>query len=765
MVPFSGMSRQKTQNENASVVSKEIHPYIFYTDARIKELQEAIQRDTTVRREWQRIVSLAEDKNSNTQLGAIDNLGLAYRMTGEKQYAEKLKEILFSYCNKNVWEEDNLLNRNPSWHAGLLLAKVTRTVAVGYSCIYNYLSPSERKLIVEALVNKGILPTLNDWLIGPQRIHSFDSMGHNWWSVCVFEAGIAVLAIRNEEPRAKEWLDEILKSIPQWIDYQGTILGHKPANFDREGGFYESVNYASFAICSLLKFRLAYLNTFPKAEFVSVPVLDKIDKFFIDVCYPNSGPLMSVNFGDGEFGPNDENPINLLLANGFYKGRYRWYFSQNKLGHRPIGNRSVNDMSPAAFDLIYSLDLEKQSVPDSPGLPLSALYPDMGWAMLRSSWNKDATLLAIKSGFTFNHAHADAGSYILYHNGKNLIVDSGSSSYDAPEYTKYFCQSDAHNVVLFNGKGENPEDRATGSNNPGHLYSLLDAGDMKYIYANASGPYARYLMRNFRHFVWIGNTILVIDDLKSYEPGQFEWLLHYEGTPEIKGKDIKIVDGNAGVVVRPLFPGTLESSGKLKLQIKEGASLRRSGAPVSYYSILNPIPERVTKFVTAILLPDKDHPEKLPEIETFEGKNMLGVKISDGNKVTYVYYNLMADGRIMHEPSHNVFDGWETDATMVAMTFAADNKQLNPDNVIDYMVVDGSYLRKNGKMAMSSLSKVFMIARNEGSKLNVFLDGQPLIDLRLRASRKPSKALLNNQSVVVNFDEPSNMVQFTKTGD
>ena len=27
----------------------------------------------------------------------------------------------------------------------------------------------------------------------------------------------------------------------------------------------------------------------------------------------------------------------------------------------------------------------------------------------------DATLVAIKSGFTWNHAHADAGSFVLFH--------------------------------------------------------------------------------------------------------------------------------------------------------------------------------------------------------------------------------------------------------------------------------------------------------------------------------------------------------------
>ncbi|MGQ8336209.1 heparinase II/III domain-containing protein [Sunxiuqinia sp. A32] len=742
------------------------HPYLFYSPKHIEQLQNAISSNSSIENEWLQLIDLVSD-SQKSGLGAVDNLGLAYLMTGEINYAKKLKEILFSYCNRQVWEEDNLINRKPSWNAGLLLAKITRTIAVGYDCIYDYLTPEERKFIVDNLVNKGILPTLNDWLIGFKRIHSFDSMGHNWWSVCVYNAGIAILAILDEDPRAGDWLNEIVKSIPQWVEYQGTVFGHKPANFDREGGFYEGVNYAAFAISALLKFRLAYLNTFPDTGFIDLPVLDKVDKFFIDACYPNSGGLMSVNFGDGEFGANDENPVALLLANGLYKERYNWYLNQFEKKERFSGSGFRNDESPLAFDLIYSPGIDKHQIPDSPDLPHSALYPDMGWAMLRNSWDKNATLLAIKSGFNFNHAHADAGSFILYHNGKNLICDSGSGNYSDPNYVRYFCQSEAHNVVLFNGEGENKEDRYTGSNNPGHLYSLLDAGDMKYIYANASGPYAQHLMRNFRHFLWIGNTILVIDDLKSYEPGQFEWLLHYNGDTSVKDGDITIADEDAEVVVRPLFPETLEIPGKdndekLKLRVKEGPATRSSRPPVPYYSILNPKKERVAKFVTAIFLKNNQSGSFLPKVETSEGDKFLKIKITDNEKVTYVYYNLVADGRIMHEPSINTFDGWETDATMVAISYNANEKNMGVDEALDYTVIDGSYLRKEDKIVMSSLSKVFMIAKREGATVDLYLDGQPIIDLQLRAIGSPTKVLVNNKPATISFDAFSKLFRLEK---
>jgi len=156
------------------------HPYLFYTSDRIKRLQYSIKQDTLVQREWKNLIdrvdkSLTQEGNS----GSIDDLGLVYIMTRDKKYAAKIKQILFASCKRENWESIGLLSRTPPWNAGLNLSKTCYSVGVGYDCIYDYLTPEERKTIVEGLVRLGILPTMNDWVLGGKRIHSFDSMGHN----------------------------------------------------------------------------------------------------------------------------------------------------------------------------------------------------------------------------------------------------------------------------------------------------------------------------------------------------------------------------------------------------------------------------------------------------------------------------------------------------------------------------------------------------------------------------------------------------------
>lgn len=54
--------------------------------------------------------------------------------------------------------------------------------------------------------------------------------------------------------------------LPEWFDFNGDILQRKPRTFDRDGGMYESINYASFGSAEALLFRMAWLNSHPGSK-------------------------------------------------------------------------------------------------------------------------------------------------------------------------------------------------------------------------------------------------------------------------------------------------------------------------------------------------------------------------------------------------------------------------------------------------------------------------------------------------------------------
>ncbi|MCX7012812.1 MAG: hypothetical protein NTW86_09690 [Candidatus Sumerlaeota bacterium] len=72
------------------------------------------------------------------------------------------------------------------------------------------------------------------------------------------------------------------------------------------------------------------------------------------------------------------------------------------------------------------------------------------------------------------------------------------------------------------------------------------------------------------------------------------------------------------------------------------------------------------------------------------------MKTTQAGMTTKVYLNLMADGRIMHVNSHNAFDGLETNAYLLALTYRGDGDLGDPDGAVRWFIGSGSYLRKNG---------------------------------------------------------------------
>ena len=729
-------------------------PRLFYTPEQTERLRRRVEQDGGFRDAWLRMRDRADrllaqelvsreyaesgtgqhgnyGRPSSQMVGMASTLGLAYQMTGEKRYAEKLRGALIHYGRYSRWAGD--AKRTPPWHSELNTARFCYGYAVGYDCIHDVLSEAERTSIAESIIRLGILPTLNDWVLPGERIHALDSMGHNWWSVCVSMAALAALSLLGDVPQAEHWVGEVSEAFPEWFSYTGNVLQNKSPNFDRKGAFYESVNYANYALSEYLLFRLAYRNVFPGARPPDIPLLETAGDFFVHTCYPTSTSMLSVNFGDSSLRATGARTVRLLLANGYEADAYHWYLGRT--------DRGLND----PVGLLYDDTKAMQRPPHS--LPKSMLYPDIGWVILRSSWEDGATVLAAKSGFTWNHAHPDAGSFILFHAGRPLIIDSGNCSYSRREYSSYYRQSKAHNVVLIDGEAQNPEacprgDR--GVKTPGRLYHLLDVAGIKYVFADATGPTAWRFSRNYRHFLWIDDVILIFDDIRTHEAGKLEWLLHYDGSVQRADSDLIVSNEEAQLRVRPLFPETID------IVEKTGLRDHDPDTEVTYLALSPPEPAREAKFVTALVPTTSGR--RPPRLERLSSDNAIGVRIDNDRTITDVWLNLMADGRRMHRNSNNIIDGWDTDAYLIAMTRPAGSDESDPDAIERYVVACGSYLRKKDKVALHSLSKVYTVFTNGRADMDVALEGQPILRASLRAVEKPRTVVLNGEPMTPVYD-------------
>ncbi|MDE5714111.1 MAG: heparinase II/III-family protein [Muribaculaceae bacterium] len=717
------------------------HPSLLFTPERVNTAKAALKSDTAMQNAW-RVIQAEADRQveGKGDVRRLEYPALAYMMTGDRKYADKIKDVLIETSKIKSWGDREMLARTPAWRSELQMAHRSFQVAVAYDVIYEILTPAERMQIAKGMYDLAVEPLLGDWILEPTRIHSLNSMGHNWWTSCAGMGGLLALAISNELPDAKKGADTLIEMLPEWFEFNGDVIQHKPRTFDRDGGMYESINYASFGTTEALLFRLAYLNSHPGTKLEDIPHMAKLASFFCHVAYPRDGELYSINFGDSHKNVTGESSMLLAYAMGEKSPETLWYVSQVKEGqHREGYPRSF----PMGF--LYTPDLSK--TPATPDLPTSHLWKDFGWATMRDNWDKDATMLAVKSGMTWNHSHADANSFIIFHKGVDIIKDAGNCSYGKPEYRNYFFQSDAHNVVKFNGEGQPTFQQYHGSMLPGSVSSLIDGGNIKYVLADGTGPMSKHFNRNFRNFLWIDNVIFIIDDIGSHKPGHFEWLWHPGGEATKRGFDLEVKNGQSAVAVRPLYPRQLAYSNfvhdypeDLYWEVKEGPT-ENLQASEEYYSFHLPETTDRVKAVTAIILKDSPDDKNLPVIERREGKNWIGLRMKHNGKITDLYINQLADGRLMHMNSWIEADGWNTDAYMFAVSYPEGGDAANPSETF---IGHGSSLRRGDDVRFSSLSKLSMIAKNEGKRLNLQVTGQPRINIGFKAS--PSSMTVNGKT-------------------
>lgn len=522
------------------------------------------------------------------------------------------------------------------------------------------------------MLRLGVLPILSDWILPPTRIHSLDTMGHNWWGVCVAGAGIGALALLGDDPRAQSWIETIDAGFVEWFDYPGNVLQNRMPTFERSGPSYESVNYTSYGVGEYLRYRLAWQNVYPDRTAAHMRPLDGVARFFLHTLYPTSTGHLSVNFNDSSLNVDVTETVLLLAACG--------------LG-TPEGSLYLQDVhTDPQFSLRMLLQLQARGevLKD---VASSCIYPEMGWSIMRSSWENDSTLLAMKSGYTWNHAHADAGTFLVFDKGVPLIIDSGTCSYGRPEYTTYYRQSQAHNVLLFDGQGQPADDIRIGCKFPGHMHSLVDGLGLKYAYADATGPMARWLRRNYRHWLWSGDLILVIDDLLPYTPGRVDWLLHYAGDCSIQSDSTVLLQNAAAKASVSILSPPVTHRQEI------GFAEHNPDEKVPYLVFSSESSAMQQYVIAAICL----NPSAMPKIDLVESESFLNVRVTSQDYVEECYLNLHS--RSGATGTAVICGQWETDASLIQLRWSTDHTLQR------CFVSDGSYLRHQGTSMMESLRK------------------------------------------------------------
>ena len=178
--------------------------------------------------------------------GNILNLAFGYYYTGDSAYFEKAKALMLAYAQYERWH-----GRGFRGGSELNTGHFSVGMAYGYACFGALLTDEEREIVVQGTYKLGIRPLLEDWLLPGTKVHAFDTMGHNWWPVCVSSGAFAAVVMRDALPECDRLAELAADGLRQWFAYEGNPVNNKLASID-DGAFYEGVNYFNYTLCLIV---------------------------------------------------------------------------------------------------------------------------------------------------------------------------------------------------------------------------------------------------------------------------------------------------------------------------------------------------------------------------------------------------------------------------------------------------------------------------------------------------------------------------------
>ena len=375
---------------------------------------------------------------SREALRRIEFWSFAYQLTGDRVFSDRAQAELLNLAAFKDWNPPHFLDT----------AEMTAAFALGYDWLFDALPAATRATLREAIVEKGIKPGLS-----PRN--SWHRATMNWNQVCFGGLTLGALAIADENPAiARELLNLARKDNPNGMKpYAPDGIYPEGPGYWNYGTTYEVLMISALQTALGTDWNLSASPGF----LASASVL-------VEETGPTGRPF---NFSDGHDGVAFE-PTLFWFAQKLQQPDL--VYLQSQLLREKLRAESQDGGTDRSFPLLalWIKDLPKVIPP--PALPL-AWHGDgpNPVGIFRSSWtDTNALFLAFKGGSAqLNHAHMDAGSFVLDADGVRWAVDLGSQEYysieskgwalfnmkqDSDRWRVYRLNNFSHNTLTLGGQ-------------------------------------------------------------------------------------------------------------------------------------------------------------------------------------------------------------------------------------------------------------------------------------------------------------------------
>ncbi|WP_370862172.1 heparinase II/III domain-containing protein [Parabacteroides faecis] len=386
----------------------------------------------TYKKEGKRLLAVSREA-----LRRIFYLSYAYRMTGEEKYLLRAEQEMIAVCSFDDWNPSHFLDTG----------EMTMAVALGYDWLFDKLSTDTRKLVKEAILNKGFAPSRD------KRYNWFLSESNNWNQVCNAGLVYGALAVLEDHPgEAREIIERALSTVGL------TLKGYAP-----DGAYPEGYNYWGYGTTFQV-----LMNAALESALGSDGGLSEAEGFlasarFMQFMTGTTGKCF--NFSDSResvfalpamywFADKLQDP-SLLWNEKDILSRAELSFSDEENRFLPL------------IPIYGSQYKMKELMP-----PATKLWVGNGQTpvvLIRTGWQDgEGFYLGIKGGTaSTSHAHMDAGSFVFdalgvrwvqdlgmqeYYSLEKENVDLWNSSQEGQRWDVFRYNNLAHSTLTVNGK-------------------------------------------------------------------------------------------------------------------------------------------------------------------------------------------------------------------------------------------------------------------------------------------------------------------------
>ncbi len=508
-------------------------------------------------------------------------LSYAYRMTQDQKYLQRAEKEMLKISGFSNWNPTHFLD----------VAEMTMAMSIGYDWLYEGLSSDSKAIIREAILKKGIEPSLDP------KYNSWLRAEHNWNQVCNAGMTYGAMAIYEDQPElARQIINRAIESI---------ALPMK--DYGPDGAYPEGYGYWGYGTSFNVMFLSAIEKVFGKDFGLSaLPGFLNTARYLENMAGPSGAPF---NYSDAGSGGSLQVAM-FWFANKIKDPSVLWVERQRLINEN--SQRHVRDrLLPAIMLWGGGMSIDKVSAPKSTMWVGQGKNPV---ALMRTSWtDTNAIYVAMKGGsVSVNHAHMDVGSFIMDANGVRWAMDFGSQEYesleskgiqlfgrtqDAQRWTVFRLTNLVHNTLAIN----NQHQRVTGhaaiissSNKPSFMNAVTDITEV----------YKGQVAKAVRGVGIMNKQYVVVRDEVETLPSEttLRWTM-------LTPADVKITGANTAELTK--------NGKKLILQVQEPASVTMktwSTDPPHDYDAPNPgttlvgfevkLPSNAKSAISVALIPE-----------------------------------------------------------------------------------------------------------------------------------------------------------------